>query len=546
MSKTLQLLLAALALIGLALVLNFGVLSGSWRWDDPQVLLHAHQFSWLQDLIRPDIWQQFSPANLTPLLILSFEVDLILFGLQPALFYAHQLLVLAAGAGMLALCLRLWCRPGAALAGGALFLTGLPVMLVSEQLMTRHYAEGLVLALLALYGFVRYLRTGQLWVLALATLAYLLACMAKEVYVPLPLLLLCVPDATARQRLFASLPFFGVLLVYALWRSYMLPSVGGGYADSSTYLDAAYLAQVLMTFASFPRLLAGSWWPLAVMISAVLIVVYLRHSRQIPWRSVVVAALVLGPLAPLVSWPGIHQADRYLFVVWATFSFAVAYMADRSQYKVALAAVPLLAAVSVLHALPVRSAVAAKAAEFEVQGGFVWSNDASSAFVPSPDVAATLWFVNGLRDFKAGLGLGSSPVAVVDNLYLARSEARQLWEWQGDCNCMTDISAQIAQRRALFVEGLRPEQELSVTYAYQNGYFSWQFGPWQQGSWHLVSDVIGVIPAPASGQLRAVLADDAPFYIRYTAPEGWFTYSDQLRVVTDGPQITWNRESRDE
>ncbi|ALO45259.1 hypothetical protein [Pseudohongiella spirulinae] len=543
MSRTLRMMLAALALAGLTLVVNFGVLSGSWRWDDPQVLLHAHQFSWLQDLTRPDIWQQFSPANLTPLLILSFEVDLILFGLQPALFYVHQLLALAAGAGMLALCLHLWCRPGAALAGGVLFLTGLPVMLVSEQLMTRHYAEGLVLALLALYGYVRYLRTEQLWVLMLASAAYLLACMAKEVYVPLPLLLLCVPDANVRQRLVASAPFFVILLVYALWRSYMLPSVGGGYADSSTYLDVAYLAQVLVSYASFPHLLTGSLWLLAVIVFSALTVVYLLRTRRFPWRALVVAALVLGPLAPLVGWPGIQLADRYLFVVWAALSFAVAFMADRSGQKTALAAVPLLAIVSVLHALPVRSEVAAKAEEFEVQGQFIWVQDASAAFVPTPDVAATLWFVNGLRDFKAGLGLGSSPVAVVDNLYLARSEARQLWEWQADCNCMVDISAQIPQRRSLFIEGLRPTEALSVTYAYQNGYFSWEFGPWQQGGWHLVSDEIGVIPAPASGQLRAVLADNALFYIRYTSPEGWFTYSDQLQVVRDGPQISWSRGS---
>jgi hypothetical protein len=367
--------------------------------------------------------------------------------------------------------------------------------------------------------------------------------MAKEVYVPLPLLLLCVPDATARQRLSASVPFWGVLLIYTLWRSYMLPSVGGGYADSSSYLDAGYLAQVLLSYARFPQLLTGVLWPLAVLLFVVLAIVYLRRSRHLPWRALAVAALVLAPLAPLVSWPGIQQADRYLFVVWAGLSFAVAFMADRSGHKMALAAVPVLAIISLLHALPVRIDVAAKAAEFEVQGQFVWANDASSAFVPSPDVAATLWFVNGLSDFKAGLGLGSSPVAVVDNFYLARSDARQLWEWQAACNCMTDISAQIPQRLATFVEGLRPDEALSVTYAYQNGYFSWQFGPWQQGSWHLVSDVIGVIPAPAAGQLRAVLADDAPFYIRYTAPGGWFTYSEQLRVVTDGPQMTWSRGS---
>jgi len=96
MLNLLKIVLAALALLALTLVVNAGVFDANWRWDDTQILLHSHQYSFWQDFTRPQVWQQFSPANLTPWLIFSFEVDMILFGLTPAAFYLHQLLAIAA------------------------------------------------------------------------------------------------------------------------------------------------------------------------------------------------------------------------------------------------------------------------------------------------------------------------------------------------------------------------------------------------------------------------------------------------------------------
>lgn len=553
MSDLLKSALVALLLVLLALALNAGVFGASWRWDDTQILLHAHQYSIWQDFTRPEVWQQFSPANLTPLLILSFEVDLILFGLNPVAFYLHQVLALAAGAFMLFMCLRLWCDNFFAIVGSVLFLAGLPVMLVAEQLMTRHYAEGLVLALLALYGFVRHLRTGQRSALVLAVIMYALACTAKEVYVPLPALLLFLPEGGTRRRIRAVLPFFAVTVFYALWRFYMLSSLSGGYADSSSYLSAAFIAQVLQSFAGFPALLIGPRWPLAIFLYLALLVGYLFIRRRTSWLSLLTMALVLLPLAPLVSSPGITLADRYLFVVWAALSYSIAYIANtvclsvldhngRPLAAAVLTVVPLLLILVLWQSVPVRQTLADVGKEFDVQGEFIWQQDASVGFVPSGNVLPAFWFVTGMRDFKAGLGAGTSPQPVVDDWYLADSGVDRLFIWQRDCECMADISAQVPQRLAEVESGLRAEAPLTLRYAYQGGYFSWEFGPYPAGTYHVVSDVVGVIPAPPAGQLRATLADNAPFYLRYTSPEGWFTYSELQHIVRDGPEVTWSRE----
>ncbi|MDO9477513.1 MAG: hypothetical protein Q7L07_12450 [Pseudohongiella sp.] len=559
MSKPLQLLAIAASLLLLAVLLNAGVLSASWRWDDPSILLHAHQFSIMQDVLDPAVWQQFSPANLTPLLILSMEIDLILAGMSPWFFYLHQLSLLAAAAFLLFVLLRLWCEFRFAVAGGVLFLCGLPTMMVAEQLMTRHYAEGLVLALLALYGFVRYLRTGALGILTLAVLAYVLAVMAKEVYVPLPAMLLCLPESSWQRRVRASAPFFGVLLFYAVWRSWMLPSVTGGYVDSTSYFSAAFLQQVVASYLSFPRLLSGGTWPLFMLLYLLLIGYYLRqkyrHSQQTshshvpsvwPLFSLLTAALVLLPLAPLVQSPGIVQADRYLFALWAALSFSMAFFAGRfadgRSRPWLLAGLGMLAVLSLVHALPARQAMADVGKAFDVQGEFVWQQNDSVAYQPSAEVLPALWFVTGLVELKRGINSGTSPVVVVDDIYLAQANGKALFAYDPQCICMRDQSADAEMRRQQLAASLRPLAPMSVQFDYQQSTVTWQFGPYTDGVYQLVSDRIGVIPAPPQGQMRAILAEGANFYVRYQSPEGWQSYSDAFLIKHNGPAINWVRE----
>lgn len=559
--------LKRMALVGLALLawvglLNAGVLAAGWRWDDTQILLHAHQYSIWQDFLVPQIWQQFSPANLTPWLIFSFEVDMALFGLNPTFFYIHQLLAIWAAGCLMYLCLTLWCRPLFAVGGALLFLSGLPVMLVAEQLMTRHYIEGLVFSLMALYAFVMHLRYNSRVALLFALLMYVLAVSAKEIYVPLPAVLLVLPASQWRARLRAAAPFFLVTAIYALWRSFMLDSVSGGYVDSSEYLSVGFVSDVLQAFMRFPALLAGSAaWVLVLVLMVLWGGCLFQSLKQgkVPWLALVIAAAVLLPLAPLVRSPGITLADRYLLLPWAVVSFSMAWCASRLAGVVnvrspvagdAIRALPFLAiplviplviVMTLLHAFPVRQAVAASGKEFDVQAVFLWNHDNSVAYLPSHHALNAFWFATGLQTLKQRITGLSSPVAVVDEMYLTQVDVDRLFTYQSDCQCMQDVTGQIAELRAQFFDRTRESEPLSLTYSYQQGYFAWQFGPWQEGSYHVVSDRLGVLPLPASGRLRVTLEDNVPFYLRYTSAQGWVTYSALQRVVHDSPDVNWSR-----
>ncbi len=553
MTETAKDIAALLALLLAACLLNIGLAEGYWRWDDPQTLLHLHRFPILDDFLRPEIWQQFSPANLTPWLMVSFEVDLILFGLEPAAFYRHQLLALLAVIIALYACQRQWLSSGYALAGTALFLAGAPVVYVSEQLMTRHYLEGLLFCLLALYFFVRSLRQGGRVAIAASVLFYALAVTAKEIYVPLVVLLPFLPVGTLRQRALRVLPFVLVALAYTLWRGYMLDSVSGGYVQSSEYLSAAFLGEVLASFMGFPALLFGSFWPAFVLLYLLLLGSYVVVCRSRLLLSALIVLLVVVPLVPLVRSPGILAPDRYLLLLWTVLCFSVAFYAQQLQRALSDAgrlspvvaigcSLPVLLSVALVHAVHTRQAVRAVAAEFDTQGRFIWANGDDVALLPSPNLLSSFWYVRGLEDLKSRLGSGSgSPLPIVDEIYLS-ADLTILMAWDAGCACLQDISADVARRIEQHQARLREDAPLQLHFAYQDGYFSWNFGPYADGDYHVVSKVIGVLPAPREGRLRVTLEEDAPFYLRYTSPEGWVSYSNLQRIRHNAAAVNWSRE----
>ena len=541
----------------LALVLYFPSLSGHWRWDDPQLLLHGLRFSLFEELGNPQVWRQISTANLMPWQDISIELDLILFGLTPGLFYLHHLVALAAAGLALYACLRLWVERLPAAGGALLFMLGAPVLLASEQLMTRHYIEGLVFCLLALIAFVQSLRTQQARWLIGGAMCYLLAVIAKEIYVPLVVLLPFIREGDSQQRLRAVLPY---LLPYALiaacyvaWRYWMLGTLGGGYVVADQLTDVSYFATVLAVFARLPFLLFGAGWPLVMLILAGLLLPHHlfgeRRARAGLWTALVAAALVLGPLIPLVQFPGITTPDRFLFLPWAALCFALAFYAGQVAPALrargagwrngayGLAAVVM--ALALWQGLAQRSVLRVATDEFDAQSRFLWAYDDSVAFLPSDNVAPSFWFIAGTRDFRRELTGQEAPRPLIDPLFLdARVDV--LFGYDRECRCMREITGAIAQMRETLSQTLRSDVALEMDYEYDEGTFEWRFGPYTEGSYTLVSEVLGALPAPRAGRQRFPVIDGTPFYLRYNSPEGWVTYS-PLQTIRYGEPVSWQR-----
>ncbi len=546
------LVFALLAVAGI--LLNHSALAGSWRWDDPSILLHIHTNSFIGDFLEPEVWQSFSPANLTPWLTFSYEIDLILFGLSPAFFYGHQLIALSAAAFSLFFLLSLWTRKVFALFGAALFLCGTPSFLIAQQLMTRHYVEGLVFCLFSLICFVMYLRQRRASLLIISTLLYVLAATAKETYVPLVLLLPLMPESNWKTRLFAALPHVCIALLYTAWRSYMLENLGGGYIGASDYLSFGSISNVASTFLTFPALLFGDYWFVAVFLYLFLFAATAITNRAVLRHFFLVGFLVCTPLVPLVSFPGITIADRYLLLPWVAICFSVAWFCDRLSQNLIrdrgagitiwCSPILVLALASVVAGKQTLASVLVIANSYDKQGEFIWQNNEEQIYQPSPELLASYWYVTDLSTFKSRLiENSSSPQPVVD-YYFEQPTSTRPWVYQSACNCLEQENYSVADAVSLSRDKADQNAELSMEYQYNNSYFTWRFGPYDSGQFHIVSTDLGLVPAPPAGRLRVSLDECTSFFLRYTSPEGWTTYSEEQRISISSQTTTWERESR--
>ena len=233
-------------------------------------------------------------------------------------YYVHQLLAFALSAGLLAVLARRFLPAAAAAATGLLFVFGPPIPSVVSELMTRHYIEGCAAALGATLFFIRYLeRRRPIW-LVLASGAWLLAAVCKEIFVPLPLVLAALPVASLRERLRALWPFGVGIPLYAVWRQTMVAGAFGGYDASSEKISAVgerliLVARQFVIAALAPNGRAGRVLAALVLVLACAAVV---RRKTLP----LVAALVLSVALPLL--PVAERLEpRFGFLSWLLVAF---------------------------------------------------------------------------------------------------------------------------------------------------------------------------------------------------------------------------------
>jgi hypothetical protein len=190
---------ACLCLVLATAVLYGGVLDLWWSWDDFFQLRYTAAWSPLQYGLDPAVWRLLPTRMVTPLLFASYDLDLALFGPDPRAFYLHQLTALALLAVAIHLTLRRWLEPLWAAATALLVLLGAPIASLAPLLMVRHYTEAILLGAISVALWVRALDTPpgprRAGLAAASAVAWLAASLAKEIAVPLVLLLPALPVA---------------------------------------------------------------------------------------------------------------------------------------------------------------------------------------------------------------------------------------------------------------------------------------------------------------------------------------------------------------
>lgn len=539
--------LAAVALLCVLVPVLFGgQLAGSWRGDDPAILWHAMNAPGLSAFTDPEVWRRLSPSNLTPWLTLGFKLDLALGGPDPKVFYAHQLLSLAAVlvAGY-ALARQAMPVPWALLAM-LLFLGGSPVPAVVSSLASRHYIEGLAWALLAVLAFRRALAGGRAVWLVPATGAYALAMTAKEVYVPLILVFAALlPGTGGRSAWMRLLPLAGALLAYLLWRRFMLGETVGGYAGAPSYLTAESIAALVRALGAMPGRFFGAVGPGLVVL---LLAAAVAACMQRPARLVLFAALALGlvaPLLPLAVFPGLEGPSRYTWALWFVLclggvwglQLAAARVPWRRAAQGGLALLLLGMIVLAQHQAGLEDrARRMHDAQYDAAGRWLLQASPRTAYVPPPAIAANFWFHSSLCEILRARGQGC-PTPLIRGVPLAASvdrayvfdavHARMVERPDPDGRWLRELAA---------ADTTRP---LSVLIEVGEAWTRWRLGPHTDGQWFLASPEMGRYPVPPSGQAR-VSAPESRVYVQFESAQGELTRSDELLVIR-GQVLEWRR-----
>lgn len=547
-------LVAAVALAALTLILHGSALQGFWRFDDPVVLLYI--------LEHPDVtgyflsseqWQALGVPFFTPWLVLDYWLDFALFGLKPAMFFSHHLLVIWLAA--LLTFILLYRRAGAFWSGmaAALFLSGAPVAIVSQQIMTRHYATGLVFAILSILFWLR-AREGTTRIApALSAGFYLLAMLNKEIFAPLPLVLFFLQGGTLKSRIVAMYPLALSAALFVLWRSAMLGKVVGGYAGldaardlhaSLMILPQAFFGSGVAALAAGAALLPVAGWALYVS----------RHHAPL-----ILAALATLLLPFLAIRASLHPVDlRFAFLPWwggcvlLTLGLARIWYSPRCKNTLAaftnkarlliVLAMLIVVATAIDKRQESAAAITAIADAYDVQGRFMWSQGETESYVPYGDLSGFGSFSYGVTALKSRHLGENAPVAVPFAEAVVKLRAPlPVHVYDPDCRCMK--AALRADAFATKPDGWQASLPMRIRMDRRQGGLDWQILAPPGGTCFLVFRTINSsLQVPCSG---GISFDTPPwlkgkFTLLVRAPENRWNASPLLTFPEKGTILAWD------
>ncbi len=318
-------LVLALAATAIALVAAFRLADAFFVREDYTYLVFSHFFTPnVTDVFIKDFYQNMW---FRPMPILLWKICWVLWGFNPAVNYLVNMgLLLATGLAAGGLCRRLGGSESGAGLTALLFVSHPLAVEVAGYLTTRGDVLGALFAVLALHVHLssRNRATVSKWAMVtVASFITLCACLSKEMFISLPLLLLFMPVTGAENggsvsisktdRLKEAAPHFVAVGIYAAWRAMVIGDLVGGYMYKRTgfleLLINAPLSAADVTWNSFLMFLGITFeskhfaghLPLAI-IAAVGLAFWIWKGRKIREKTaLLLLAWIIIALAPLLN-----------------------------------------------------------------------------------------------------------------------------------------------------------------------------------------------------------------------------------------------------
>lgn len=531
-------------------VFHHSALSGFWRIDDGTHLKFAALHSAWEYFFVPDITgQQSGHKFVTPWNVFFYDINLWLFGLNPKGFYAHQLIIIWGTSIATYFFIRFWGSTQWALFGSFLFLLGAPTVHIAQELMTGHYAAGLLFSILALYYYISALRKQNKWLALTSAFFYLLATTCKEIYVPLIGILLFIPEGNLKRRLFYAIPFALVALMYVYWRYNVLGGYIGGYNHGPPVINLDNIWIILNNFLHIPYVMLGSG-NAGMYVLAILVVISIAYFiKNIDKSSYILVGLVLILLPLIPIWQCIGGSkQRFIFLPWWSFSVYCAILFAKQtkfsfvSYILSVSMLILVSFTSYTEMTVSPSAAVYKCHDAVTRFALNSSTnqvfyDSHNVWYPSSAVATPLLDAEKIIDPASPIRAYIVPdINIISVLNLNRKD---VFGYDELCQCVKKINKKLP---ALLIQKNIKRMALYVDLKHDGKYLNWSIGPYEKGIYKVImrynSKCFSISTVSKSGSIKAKAAD---FYLRYESPEGWSTYSELIHFDSkENSKLQWS------
>jgi hypothetical protein len=129
-----------------------------------------------------------------------------------------------------------------------------------------------------------------------------------------------------------------------------------------------------------------------------------------------------------------------------------------------------------------------------------------------------------------------------DDLYLClhRGSLGRVWGYDADARRIVNLTRRVPALRARHCSAIRAEAPLSASFRFNREGLFWELGPYREGTYRFVlRDGAEAFEMPRSAGFR-LRAESLPLRVEYESPDGWTTYSPELRLRR-GASVRWSR-----
>jgi hypothetical protein len=386
--------------------------------------------------------------------------------MNPEGYFIHTLLSLSAASVALYFFLRLYASSASALAGVLLFLLSPFTLTVTSWSSTRHYIEGLFWALLGLSFFVAAERKEKISLPA--GLFYLLSSLNKEVYVVMPAVAFILATGNVRKRLNHTLPLWLGLIIYAVWRVWMMKGLGG--YPSNQQLDFGAVLPLLYKMLRFFSLQwFGDYFLLFFLLLSTGFLLSLKNLK--PLFVFLVLCIPILPVTNILD--GSYPSGRYFFHISVFLICVACVLMDQQSLKrtkvyggLLSLVLLLVAAVSVNQDIRISSLI--RSERLRARESALVFTGSQKSYIPSEQPS---WFYESLRKInREFFGKDITTRLVPPEPFLPYADPARLRE-------IKEAGVDIPYDRLLASQEKFKKGPLTVKLTLDDYMLTWDFGP---------------------------------------------------------------------